>query len=294
MSDIKIYGTFRNETESGKIAYASQIFDVERNKTQSQINQEGGGINKFRFAHWNIGHFTYYDDIQGSDTPDIPASESTAMALRYKKMFNEINADMLGVCEDDPVFDAAGALTLDLLYRPKYAICYQGTKYNYMCASLYANLPLTNITVSEIIYPQTVQANRYYKLMTATLNGHTVKIVETHLDWNQGNYGAQYRAAQIQKLISDFASFEYVIIAADFNVETTDEWDAFSNAGYTLANHGYIGDLITYHGHLSPYNQKALDNIITKGFIMSDIKVWEDSFNLSDHGAISCDLEMII
>ena len=284
MSDIKVFGTFRNETESSKIAYASQVYDEAKGKMQSQINQEGGGVSKFRFAHWNIGHFTYYDNIQGSDTPNIPAELSAEMVLRYKRALNEIDADVLGVCEDDPVFDAAGNPTLSYLYG-KYGTKYQGTKYAYMCASLYSNLPLSGIVVNEVIYPQTVQTNRYYKRMSATLNGHTVIFIETHLDFNQGSNGAAYRAAQIRKLIADCTAYDHVVIAADYNVATTDE--------YEMANHGYIGDVITHVNHIN-LHELAIDNVITKGFKMSNIKVWQDTFNLSDHAAISCDLEMIL
>lgn len=292
MSDIKVYGTFRNATTSNRVAYAEQVFDEELGKTQAQINQEGSNSNKFRFAHWNVGHFTYYDGIQGDDTPDIPAVDSAAMAIRYKKAINEINADVLGVCEDDPVFDADDTASLPVLYEPRYAICEQGTKFNYMCASLYTNLPLKDVQVSQVYYPQTVQANRYYKLMVATFNGHVVKFVETHLDWNQGDHGAEYRAAQIQKLISDFANDIHVVIAGDFNTIPTSDWDAFTNAGYVMANHGYIGDLITHVNHISQ-EQYSLDNIIAKGFRISDIKVYESTFELSDHAAIACDLTMI-
>ena len=294
MADIKVYGTFKNATESNKVAYASQVFDETLGKPQSLINLEGASNQrKFRYAHWNVGHFTYYDDKQGTSTPDISGDDAETMSIRYKKAINGINADVLCVCEDDPVFDAVGDATLDILYY-KFDAKYQGTKYNYMCASIYSNLPLAITSVVEVAYPYTVQANRYYKLMVANFNGHLVKIVETHLDFNQGDYGAEYRYMQMQKLISDFATDEYVIISADFNVSSPSEYDAFTEAGYTIANHGYIGDLITYHGHLAPYNQKPLDNIVCKGFRMSNIKVWEDTFDLSDHAAISCDLEMIV
>ena len=293
MADIKVYGTLINATPSNKVAYADQVFDEALGKSQAQINQEGaGGARKFRYAHWNIGHFTYYDGIQGSSTPDIPAEDAEAMSVRYRKALNEIDADILGVCEDDPIFDAGGDSSIDMLYY-KYALRYQGTKYNYMCASVYANLPLSVQSVTEVEFPLTVQAHRYYKLVVATLNGHPVKIVETHLDWNQGEHGAEYREAQINLLLNTFANDPYVIISADFNVADTDEWDAFAMAGYELANHGYIGDVITWHSHQGD-TEMRLDNIVTKGFKMSNIKVHEGTFDLSDHAAISCDLEMIV
>lgn len=294
MADIKIYGTLKNATDSNKVALASQVYDEAKGKFQSKINEEGANARKFRYAHWNIGHFTYYDDIQGSSTPDIPAADAEEMSLRYRKALNAINADILGICEDDPVFDAVGDTSINMLYY-KYALKYQGTKYNYMCASLYANLPLTVQSVTEVMFPLTVQANRYYKLMVATLNGHTVKIVETHLDWDNGEHGAEYRAAQIALLVQTFASDPYVIISADFNVADSDEYDAFASAGYEMANHGYIGDIITFHGHQEPFNQLPLDNIMAKGFKMSNIVAHEDeTAELSDHIAISCDLEMIV
>jgi len=293
MADINIYGTLRNATPSNKVAYADQVFDSSLGKSQAQINQEGaGGARKFRYAHWNVGHFTYYDGIQGSSTPDIAPEDAEAMSIRYRKALNEVDADILGVCEDDPVFDAGGDSSIDMLYY-KYALRYQGTKYNYMCASVYANLPLSVQSVTEVEYPQSVQAHRYYKLVVATLNGQTVKIIETHLDWNQGEHGAEYREAQINYLISHYANDPYVIISGDFNVADTEEFDAFALAGFEMANHGYIGDVITFHNHTNE-NQAAFDNIIVKGFKISNIKVHEGTFDLSDHAAISCDLEMIV
>lgn len=291
MADIKIYGTLKNATDSNKVALASQVFDEAKGKFQSQINAEGAVGRKFRYAHWNIGHFTYYDGIQGNATPNIPEADAEGMAIRYKKALNEIDADILGICEDDTVFDAVGDTSIDMLYY-KYALKYQGTKYNYMCASLYANLPLTVQSVTEVMFPQTVQANRYYKLMVATLNGRTVKIAETHLDWDNGAHGAEYRAAQIAYLIQTFADDPYVIISADFNVAETDEYAPFVTAGYDMAMHGYIGDLITHENHQTQV-KLCIDNIVCKGFRMSNIKVHEDiTADLSDHYAVSCDLEM--
>lgn len=290
-----------NTVTGGGTSIAWEISVLEQGQSQKGTveeeidavkNMAQGNLAKFRFAHWNVGHFTYYDDKQGSSTPDIPAADSDAMAIRYKKIINEVDADILCICEDDPNFDAAGNTSIDKLYY-KFPIRYQGTKYNYMCASIYSVLPLTVSSVSEVKYSQTVQANRYYKLMVAQINGKTVKIAETHLETNTGS-GAQARAAQIQQLINAFANDDYVILAGDFNCSPVSDVDPFIAAGYEMANHGYIGDLVTYHGHLSPYNQLPLDMICTKGFRISNIRVNEGAFDLSDHAAISCDLTMIL
>jgi endonuclease/exonuclease/phosphatase family metal-dependent hydrolase len=114
-----------------------------------------------------------------------------------------------------------------------------------------------------------------------------VKVVSTHLDWNQGENGAPYRAIQIQELIEAFKNDKYVIMCADWNVGKTDEYDAFFKAGYDMANHGYLGDILTY-----PAGSKLrsyLDNIITKGFAISNVKVINDAM-LSDHCLIKADL----
>lgn len=251
-----------------------------------------GNLAKFRFAHWNAGHFSYYDDKQGSSTPDIPAASSDEMAIRYRKIVNEVDADILCICEDDPVFDAAGNTSIDKLWF-KYPTRYQGTKYNYMCASIYTSLSLIISSVSEVKFSQTIQANRYYKVMVAQMNGKTVKIVETHLETNSGN-GPAIRATQIQELINAFANDNYVILAGDFNCQPVSDVDPFIAAGYEMANHGYIGDLVTWHGHISPYAEQVLDMICVKGFRITNVKVNEESFDLSDHAAISCDLTMLL
>ena len=119
--------------------------------------------------------------------------------------------------------------------------------------------------------------------------GHTlIKVVETHLDWNQGNNGVTCRSAQIQKLIADFADYSHVIIAADFNVESMSEYDTFSAAGYSMVNNGYLGRINTYPAG-NPTS--GLDNILYKGFSATSIHV-VDNADLSDHCAIYADLSL--
>ena len=90
MADINIYGTLRNATPSNKVAYADQVFDSALGKSQAQINQEGaGGARKFRYAHWNVGHFTYYDGIQGSSTPDIAPEDAERMAEVFELLLGD-------------------------------------------------------------------------------------------------------------------------------------------------------------------------------------------------------------
>ena len=60
----------------------------------------------------------------------------------------------------------------------------------------------------------------------------------------------------------------------------------FVEAGYTLANRG---QLITWPSWNNPERECAIDNIIVKGFKMSDVKV-KGHNKLSDHKMLSCRL----
>jgi endonuclease/exonuclease/phosphatase (EEP) superfamily protein YafD len=59
-----------------------------------------------------------------------------------------------------------------------------------------------------------------------------------------------------------------------------------------MANHGYLGDLPTYDSE-SEGREIALDNIVCKGFMVSDIAVYDDEYELSDHKPIVATFTMI-
>lgn len=260
-------------------------------KVTDYTDKTSSGSLKIRYAHWNIGHFA----MGAASSTAIAADSADEKALAYRKVFNDVAPDILGVCEDDPTFALDNSTSLARIYGG-FQNKYQGTKYNYMCASLYFK-GLATTSIGEIGYTQTVQANRYYKQVDVSIYGRTIKVAETHLDWDQGSYGATYRAAQIQELISAFANDPYVIISGDFNVYSASEYATFEEAGYTLANVGAIGQFRTYpSSNITPEEQEAggIDNILVKGFTMAGIGRSEASRELSDHILIYCDLVMNI
>jgi endonuclease/exonuclease/phosphatase family metal-dependent hydrolase len=173
---------------------------------------------------------------------------------------------------------------------------------SYMRTAVFSNAVLGG--AYEVVYPQTVQSGRYYQCVDTIIGGVPTKLVITHLDFGATGDGATYRAAQIQKLITDFANETHVIICGDFNVSSADEYNAFANAGYTMANHGYMGNVLTYPssgtevwgtgGTKTMYDAPAspLDNIIVKGFAMGNIRLI-DNKELSDHCGVVCDLTLI-
>lgn len=166
-------------------------------------------------------------------------------------------------------------------------------------------------------------AKCYAHYATITLKGKPVIIASTHLNWAQNADAATSRTAEIQSLISWLNNYPYVILMGDFNtdgiymdnktdqdyLDGADDFDPFITAGFTLANHGAWGDIKTCPatgsrpdlGLLSP--RSYLDNIIVKGFTMSNVMVLDtgvqvesgtvDIGMLTDHCAVVCELTMI-
>lgn len=249
---------------------------------------------KLRVAHWNVGHFA----LGAAAHPSITHDDYAAMRLKWANAINDIGADILMCCEYSPnIVDADGdnaAISARTAIFPVsvYPYAYIGSRpsaNSYMMTAIFCKTPLHRIR--ERIYAHTVQAGRYYQAGTMLLNGRYVQIAETHLDWDQGTNGATYRAEQIQELIAAFSSYEHVIIAADFNVTTPDEYDAFVQAGFSMVNHAYLGDLPTYHAGADA--KRPIDNILIKGFAINSVRIINDA-TLSDHCGIYADLTMII
>lgn len=181
----------------------------------------------------------------------------------------------------------------------------------------------------------------YVRVATATINGKTVKIGVTHLNWSKNTNNINSRTKEIKQLIKLFKDDEYVILCGDFNTDGLYQYGAsktedqfmsgvnefnpfidgfyedvegtrtYFKGGYSLANHGMCGDIKTCdatgsrpdhltdanYGNNDPdtfYNRPfcCLDNIITKGFFMSNTVVIDDG-RLTDHCGLVVELKMM-
>jgi endonuclease/exonuclease/phosphatase family metal-dependent hydrolase len=257
----------------------------------------GAGVSKFRICSWNVGHWC----LGGNYKTDINTqAKYEEMRGKWRTKLNEMSPDVIGMCEYSTVFaelganiEAKDAIFGQYAYR---AIGSVPSATSWMQTAQYTNIPIRN--TSEVVYAQTVQAGRYYQVSDLVLGGITAKLVITHLDWgNSQNNGDACRAAQMQTLIDAFANESHVIICGDFNNPLSSEWDVFANAGYSMANHGYMGDLPTYpatkveNGETVPPD-KTIDNILVKGFAVSKIEIVDDA-TLTDHCGVVCDLTLI-
>lgn len=238
---------------------------------------------RLRVAHWNIGLFVYTNWEVGGPTHTIPAADAEEYAQKYRELIDSIGADLMGVAEFDPSFSAAGWVTKDVIFQ-NFRSQHIAHKTGANCNCLFGNI-MEWVGVEEINFT-TTYANRYYTHLTARLNGENIHFVEAHLDHTRNDM----RVAQIAQLVSDMSPYDHVIIIGDFNTgdeETVvDEYSAFKTAGYTLLNSDYLGLLVT------SLTQEYVDNIIVKGFTMTNRKVSQESGTLSDHLLIYCDLVM--
>ena len=249
------------------------------------LNAQNKHFTKITVASWNIGHFA----LGKSGDTKLTHSVLDFYKQTYRAYFNELNADILSLIEYNPLMvnatDDQPAVEAREAILSNYHEAQIGPKYDYNCNAIFSN-GIEVLRTETVLFTKMVQ-KRYYLVTTMRLDGDIVKVVSTHLDWNQGENGAPYRAIQIQELIEAFKNDKYVIMCADWNVGKTDEYDAFIKAGYDMANHGYLGDILTYPAGSNP--RSYLDNIITKGFAISNVKVINNAM-LSDHCLIKADL----
>lgn len=252
----------------------------------NQRMEELDGVSKgqrLRVCSWNVGHFSLGTT---SDTT-ITAENYDEMKTKWRTAINTINADMMLLVEYNTNFaknpDVTAETAIFSLFKDKKI----GTKSGYNQSAMYGNRGFSN--TQQVVYEHAVQDGRYYLVSDVKVGDTVVKFVVTHLDFNQGEHGAEYRAEQIQKLIADFTSYDHVVICGDFNVAPASDYEAFTNAGYTMANHGYLGDILTWPAGAGT---NCFDNIIVKGFAINGIKTLDDA-TLSDHAAIYCDLMIL-
>ena len=171
----------------------------------------------------------------------------------------------------------------------------------------------------------------YVRVGTITLGGKTVKIAVTHINWNHplgatsdpsysANAQASYDSRQIEiaNLVDLFKNEPYLILCGDFNTEGPvygpnvsyyppardyeaglDELQPFIDAGFTLANSNANPLLTCIATGSRPdlparpqYPYCYLDNIITRGFTMSNVMVIDDG-TITDHCGVVADLTMI-
>lgn len=252
-----------------------------------------GENTSFTYASWNIGHFT----LGGYSRPRLAPAEGPAKVAAYNALLDEVGADIIGVCEFSIDITTDGKTKSPEAIFGRYRQQQIGPWHHFDWNALFAHdLKILGTRVKE--FPCSVNGPtepKYYLATTVELAGRKVVIVSTHLDWKTIlPEHRDFRARQMQMLIDDFATEKYVIISGDFNVfkgdaaprsDAPEEYLKFVAAGYRLGNDG------RFKTYPAGEATMALDNIIVKGFEISDFKVY-DRPDLSDHALISARLTM--
>ena len=241
----------------------------------------------FRYVQWNIGHFA----MGKSHTTTVTPERSAARAAEYRAKIAAIDADFIGVCEYDPTFDTARTPTPDAVFAG-YPTRVIGPKNSYQSNAVFARRECLRYEVVDY----TNRHQRCYFIDAVFKMGtNEVHVVQSHLDWNSNEKATDARPTQIRQLINRFRDVPYVIISADFNVMGAGEYCPFLMAGYALANcNRQVGVLETHPPSQScPFLQRCLDNVVVKGFEVTDTRLDDVDYVLSDHRMVVCTLKML-
>ena len=252
--------------------------------------EKSGEYFNLRIASWNLGHLA----LGASHHTAIPYNRYEEMQLQWSEAVNSIDADIFCCCEYSDDFIAqdgnhTSVNSRDAIFSP-YHYAYIGTRpysSSYMQTAIFSRFPLEN--VKEQKYRHTVQSGRYFQYGDLILDGRTIKVVSTHLDFNQGANGHAYRIEQVMELIDYFKDDSLVILCGDWNMNPPDDYALFTEAGYEMANCGSHGVFFTWPSGIN--SSYAIDNIICKGFSITSVNILNDE-RLSDHNAIFTDLSL--
>lgn len=265
-----------------------RVFSLAEQNTERGDFLRGLAPKTLRVATYNIGHFSGGEQKNSAITSSTYATKLAA----YRAVIDTIGADVLGISEYSAIFgkntDNEDAPTKAALLGDYRA--YEGSQHNYSCDALFTKTVVEGPRsvdyecnqTAVITHTNLILATDYYYIDSDLyMHGERVKLVMTHLAFDNNN--PQVCSDQIAELITKYAGFDKVIFMGDWNWTNASQMDAFTSAGYTLANDGTI---ITYPG-----TDKALDNIVVRGLTVSNpARVVTTS--LSDHYPFYCDLQL--
>ena len=302
-----------------------------------------------RVLQFNIGHFNQgaqpapTDNNPTTTTVQINSSKSDGypnsldrnydiQEARWKNFISSINADIIGIEEYNKYFGWDGGVVKELgdtdifdgyhisVGRMGQSIFSGGNvrASGWQWNALASKYAMSNAADEELGSTGNYIAKCYAHYARVTIDGKSVLIASTHLNWAQNSDAVTSRALEIQHLVNWLDNEPYFILMGDFNTDGiyiasgkteqqymagVSDFSPFVEAGFTLANHGNFGDLKTCTatnsrpdiGASEPFRNRpycCLDNIITKGFTMSNVRVIDDG-TLTDHCAVVADLTII-
>lgn len=267
--------------------------------------------------------------INSSKSDGYPNSVDRNYAIqlqRWKDCIDGVGADVISMPEWNNYFGWNGGsvvTTVDSGIFNGYNLSVGAIESNgWWQNTLASKLVMSN--AENVYLGSTNNILAYLRVAKVVIKGVDVWIASTHLNWNNptGTGGASGSYASRQKEIKECVKWlqgkSHVILMGDFNttgpvgIESgyevgLDEFDPFIN--------GFTEDGVTYQGGCTLANSRQrplltanatgsrpdqpksypycyIDNIIVKGFTMSNVQVIDDG-RLTDHCAVWCDLTLI-
>lgn len=242
------------------------VYDLSGNPLDSAYNIDGeliwASTNTLKVMSFNVGSWYGYAKY-------IPDNESDYYYSFYQQLFNELDADMVGIQEYCNTMGGAKTATnlLNGLFGNLYAVNRKTnpTKAGRAIASKFA---LSD--TAEINFDAQTGEVRSFLTSTFRFRGKTIYFLTAHLALT-----ATEQEAQIQELLDYVEDKEYWIMTGDFNVRF-DSAEAsgysmliepFADAGYNIANGADFGFLPTWCGSDSTTDWHCIDNIFTSANI---------------------------
>lgn len=302
------------------VVYNAVVVWIPVNNVQQALTRlttaERPDIRTIRVLSWNVGHFAmgndynpyastgiadkFYDEFTAGETYR-PNGNYDVQKQRWDTRLTAIDADILLASEYSDSWSKTPAVEAYAdIFGSKFPFYVNGTNNGYSHNALYnRRFPFQYAWNGELKeeLALTGGGGRYLLKGMAVIADKDVVVAVTHLDPSDINN----RAIQIHDVIEDLSEYDYVILGGDFNVrDEADEFAAFAQAGYTLANCGAFGEKKTWPatGWQDSYNAtpatpyKAFDNIIVKGFTIDSVSIIDDSY-LTDHCGVVADLTII-
>ena len=261
-------------------------FDGEDLGFPSQSDSSLKDTQDFTLAFWNIGHFS-----NGSKQSAIKQESYDSKLAEYRDfIYNEIDADILCLAEYSRHFgesDLGVTRSAEVLFN-EFDFKFEGAQRNYVCNALFSNVAVLDKSVKEydcnqdavITHTTLITAEDYYYIDSDIYaNGEVIKLVSVHLAFDRNKTPDTINQNQIYELIEKYQYHDKVIFIGDFNCQSFDYFNIFSENGYSLGNN--FASAVTL-----PASSRSIDNMVYKGVSITDFKI--HATELSDHYAISC------
>ncbi len=209
---------------------------------------------------FNVGQ--YYDGATSCPNDYVDTQKNV-----YKQIIEKYHPDFIFTQEAPEFCNVGGTILGRTFFDDYYSI-------NVGMHNTSGKQFITNHDIFDYKFVSFSNEREYIKAYTY-INGIKIALYNTHLSYTSANI----RAVQINELIADMQTEEYVILAGDLNVASADELIPFTNAGYRLGNCGSFGSFMT-----AAPNQ-FVDNIIVSSNITLCKAFMEDKLyeSMNDH-----------